>query len=367
MNSKVALVGDLHFGIHNDSKPFQDSQFAFLEQLVRECKGREISEIFVLGDLFDSRHSVNVMTVNRVMEFFKEHEYDGLTWNIILGNHDLYYKNSLDVSSLVILERFQNVRIVDRPKEVGIDYEQFLESDSKEQMFMVKYDTLMVPWITDFESFRNEVETKRDCKRLFGHLDVIGAKMDVFNNVSENGFDVEELFKHWKYIYTGHYHSRSQMVSGDCRLVYVGSPYQLSRAEIEEKGFYILDTSTEDLEFVKNEVSIEFKKLTYPDLPENVEDLVKGNIVDVDISWEDSKYMNKVNEYLDKLESFKPAYPINPIYQRKREPNKIEKINMSGITILSLGKRYIDDSEDIKNKGKVFEEFKKLYSHHEIH
>lgn len=360
--SKVALVSDLHFGVKDSDKKFQDSQFAFMEQMVNDCKERGIEKIFVLGDLFDTRHAVNVLTINRVIDFFKRHEGE-VIWYIILGNHDLYYKNSMDISSLVVLDRIANVNIIDKPIRMRLDPKKCSETGKD-------HDTVIVPWVTDYEEFRNYVEKEFDLgcgiTRLFGHLDVIGAKMDIFNNRAEQGFDKEELFKHWKHIYTGHYHIHSETPQGDCKLTYLGSPYQLNRSEIEDKGFYILDTYTEEMEFVRNEHCIEYKKLKFPDMPDDPGSFIQGNIIDVEISWEDSKYMNKVNEYLENIESYEPAYPVNPIYQRRQEKTSIEKIDVSKITLLSLAKKYIDDSSDISDKVKVFSSFKELYQRHSI-
>lgn len=360
--SRVALVSDLHFGVKDSDRKFQDSQFKFMEQLVENCKDRGIEKIFVLGDLFDTRHAVNVLTINRVIDFFKRHEGE-VNWYIILGNHDLYYKNSMDISSMVVLDRIENVCIIDRPYRMMLDPEKCSETGKD-------HDTVVVPWVTDYEEFRNTVEKEFDISygitRMFGHLDVIGAKMDIFNNRAGQGFDKDELFKHWKYIYTGHYHIHSEITQGDCKLTYLGSPYQLNRSEIEPKGFYILDTYTEELEFVKNESCIEYRKIVYPNMPKNPEEFIKGHIIDVDISWEDSKYMTKVTDFLDKVESYGPAYPVNPNYQRRTERASTDLIDASKITMLNLAKKYIDDSEDIKNKSKVFDEFKKLYSRHTI-
>lgn len=337
---KYALTGDLHFGVKDSDKKFQDSQFEFLKNTVNYCRDNEIENLFILGDLFDTRHTLNVLTLNRVIDFFQNRVPQCLTIWVLLGNHDLYYKNTIDINSLITLRGIKNVKIIDKPTLFD--------------------DTLMVPWVTDYEEFRQEVETI-EAKRIFGHFDVIGAKMNNFQ-VAQNGFQKEELFSCWQYVYSGHYHHHSETLVGNNRLVYIGSPYQLSRAEIEEKGFYILDTKTEALEFVKNEACIEYRKLRYPDLPDDLEAFVKGHIIDVEVSWEDSKYMNKVNAYLEKIESAGPAYPVNAIYQRRTEKASTEKIDTSKITLLSLGKRYIDDSEDIKDKDKVFDAFKNLYS-----
>lgn len=344
---KIALVGDLHFGVKNSDKYFRDSQFAFLKSAVRYCVDSEINDMFIMGDLFDTRHSLNVLTMNEVVDFFYREIPRCLKIWIILGNHDLYYKNTVKVNSLVALKESPSVVIVDKP---------------------IKFDddTLLVPWVTDYEEFRNEVEGKFDCKRIFGHFDVIGAKMDNFN-VSMNGFDKRELFEHWRYVYSGHYHKHSETEVGDNKLIYVGTPYQLNRSEIEEKGFYILDTEMETTSFVKNDHCIEYRKLRYPEMPEDPETFVKGHIIDVDISWEDSKYMNKVNDYIDLLESYGPAYPVNANYQRRIDKVSTETIDTSKITLLGLAKKYIEDSEDIKNKSRVFDAFKNLYSSHVIH
>jgi len=356
---KVALVGDLHFGVHGDDKVFQNSQFEFMHQLVGDCLWRDIRDIFILGDLFDSRHSINVLTMNRVLAFFFQNESNDVRFHILVGNHDLYYKNSMTVTSLNVLHDISNVILYGSPKKVGIAADA-LETGE----YMLKYNTLVVPWVTDYSEFRERVMGKYpETERIFGHFDIIGAKMDNFN-VSESGFKKEDLLEHWKYVYSGHYHHHSETIVGDKKIVYIGSPYQLSRAEIEPKGYYILDTDDESLEFVKNVSCIEYKKLKYPDFPENPEEFITGNIIDVDISWEDSKYMNKVNEYLERIESFQPAYPVNPIYGHKREEASKLDIDASKISILSLGKKYIDNSEDISQKSKVFEELKKLYSKH---
>ena len=138
--SKVALVSDLHFGAKDSDRIFQDSQFAFMEQMVNDCKERGIEKIFVLGDLFDTRHAVNVLTINRVIDFFKRHEGE-VIWYIILGNHDLYYKNSMDISSLVVLDRIKNVCIIDKPRRIRLDTAR-CEEEGKD------HDTLLLPWVT---------------------------------------------------------------------------------------------------------------------------------------------------------------------------------------------------------------------------
>ena len=70
---KVALISDLHFGIKKSDLKFQKSQLAFFEkQLVEELKMRDIKDIFVLGDVFDTRQAVNVQTSNTFIKWVKD-------------------------------------------------------------------------------------------------------------------------------------------------------------------------------------------------------------------------------------------------------------------------------------------------------
>lgn len=68
----------------------------------REC-------IFVLGDVFDSRQSINTQTLNHVIRNFKKlRDEIGIPIYILCGNHDIYFKSTTDISSLVVLESIVN-------------------------------------------------------------------------------------------------------------------------------------------------------------------------------------------------------------------------------------------------------------------
>ena len=57
---KIAVISDLHFAIKKSDKTFLQSQLRFFEeQLVPELKSRNIKNLFVLGDVFDTRQSSN--------------------------------------------------------------------------------------------------------------------------------------------------------------------------------------------------------------------------------------------------------------------------------------------------------------------
>jgi predicted MPP superfamily phosphohydrolase len=55
----------------------------------------------------------------------------------ILGNHDLYLKNSTELTSLVIFKDLANVKLICQPYEISINGNR----------------TLLVPWLSDVSGF----------------------------------------------------------------------------------------------------------------------------------------------------------------------------------------------------------------------
>ena len=66
---KVALLADLHFGVKRGDQIWMNSQVRFFKnQLVPELKKQNIKDIWILGDVFDTRESVNVNVISTVID-----------------------------------------------------------------------------------------------------------------------------------------------------------------------------------------------------------------------------------------------------------------------------------------------------------
>ena len=337
---KVALISDLHFGIKKNDKIFQESQLKFFkEQLVDELKKRDINKIFVLGDIFDTRQSVNVQTENVVLDLFRN-TFKDFEVHVIVGNHDLYYTTMTEVNSLKILSLLPNVNVYEHSEIVNFD----------------GTDVLFLPWITDYSSFK---PITKNVKYAFAHLDVTGFMMDKVNMCS-SGIEMEKITDKIEHTYTGHFHSRSNKILNGKSITYIGSPYQLTRIDRgDERGCTILDLDTNETEFIKNEKSMIFNKISFPNEPDDKEKFVKGNVIDVEVTYENAKYAKKLYDYVKDLDNYFPAYPVNVKILQKEEAEsnlKIESINL-----FSLFKSYIDDMT-IDNKEKVYSSLVELYN-----
>lgn len=329
------------FGIKKSDTIFQKSQLRFFEkQLVEELKLRGIDTLFVLGDVFDTRQAVNVQTSNVVLKLFKD-TFRDFTVHMIVGNHDLYYTDTTEVNSLKQLDLLPNVTV----------YED-------EAMFNLGgHSITMLPWITDYKNV-GELPSSEYC---FAHLDVSGFMMDKYNMCS-NGLSVKSLSNNFNYVFTGHFHTRSKKKIGKCTIEYIGSPYQLTRIDAgQDRGCTILDLDTAETELIVNTESIRFVKLTYPNVPENLKDIVANNIVDVDIPYELSDESKKILDYTQALNA---VNPINITQNIGKKPELIvehQEEDLSNIDLFSLFKTYVDQLQ-ATNKDEIYKELTTLYN-----
>lgn len=337
---KVALISDLHFGVKQSDTTFQKSQLKFFEkQLVEELKMRGIDTIFVLGDVFDTRQTVNVQTNNVVLHLFKE-TFADFTIHMIVGNHDLYYKNTTSVNSLKQLDLLPNVTVYEQPETLDFD----------------GHSVTFMPWITDYKTV--EFEPSEFC---FAHMDVAGFMMDKVNMCSD-GVSVKKLAENFMHVYTGHFHTRSKKKIGNCDITYIGSPYQLTRIDMgQDRGCTVLDLDTNETELIVNTESIKYVKLTYPNTIENIKDLVANNYVDIDIPYELSDESKKIFDYMQNINANSALTITQNIGKKPELTVSATDKDLSSIDLFSLFKSYTDQLKNI-NKTEIYTELTNLYN-----
>jgi len=237
--SKVILLGDTHFGVRGNSQIFRDFQNLFFEELLFPyCLKEDIKEIWQFGDFFDKRKNVDFMTLNNTRTNILEKvvEYD-LQLHIIMGNHDQYYRYDRSINSLkeLMKEKYQ--------KNITIYHDKISTVNVGGNM-----TTDIIPWLNpnNMEEL-NEHMASSISPYAFGHFELSGFEM-MKGHIIEHGMDSSILSK-YDNVYSGHYHTKSQ--KGNIR--YLGIPYEMTWSDYDdEKGFYVLDTDTKELTFIRN-------------------------------------------------------------------------------------------------------------------
>ena len=258
---KVALITDTHYGARGDNVAFDLYFKEFYDNVFfPTIEEREIKRIIHLGDCFDRRKYINFSSLQSCKEyFFDKAKKLKINIDMIVGNHDTFYKNTNDVNSPdLLLKEYQNITTHSSPTTINVDGR----------------NILMLPWIcTDnYQECMKEIESA-EANVCFGHLELEGYQM-FKGQENHEGFD-PKLFKRFELVCSGHFHHRQ--TKGN--ITYLGNPYQMFWNDYEDpRGFHIFDTDTLQLEFIENPYTI-FEKVYY----------------------DDTKQLPKVEEYSNKL------------------------------------------------------------------
>lgn len=241
--SKCLILADLHAGVRSDSdiflKNFEDLFGMFLPKIIID---NSVSKVFILGDIFDNRNYINGKTLYTVLTTFKKFLKSHLEIEVylLIGNHDLYYKNTREINSLKILEdKYSNVHII---SEV-----------TRKRIF--NRDVVLCPWVIDKTDL--EAVFKDPADLCLGHFEINGFEM-ISGFKESNGLSQSLFNTKFKLTFSGHFHVRNE----EGRIIYVGNPYQLTWNDCGmDKGVYLLDFDTLDYRFIENTSAPKFKRI----------------------------------------------------------------------------------------------------------
>jgi DNA repair exonuclease SbcCD nuclease subunit len=179
---------------------------------------------------------------------------------------------------------------------------------------------------------------------------------------SKEGLTLDVFADKFVNVFTGHFHTRSIKEIASTKVVYIGSPYQITRGDMGEiKGYHILnDDNTFD--FIENTKSMQFKIVNFPE--ELKESIIRNNFVDVNIDYSEGNVdEEKVQEYLRAIEALKPAYPpVVKINSELMSEELIDGLDFSKIkSSEDLIREYIN-IQTIENKEIVLNRLLELYT-----
>lgn len=251
---KIAIISDTHCGIRNSSDIMMDYQEKFYRDVFFPyLLDNGIKKILHLGDYYDNRKFINFKALEHNRKIFLEklREYK-IHMDIIPGNHDVFYKNTNDLSSLKELlgHYMEEVRIIEKPTVVDYD----------------GVSVGLIPWINS----ENEEDTYKfisKCKAsiIGAHLELEGFEMQS-GIPCMHGMDAN-IFSRFDMVLTGHFHTKSTMGN----IHYLGSQMEFFWSDAgDPKYFHVLDTETRELTPVQNTITL-FKKIFYDDTTEKAD------------------------------------------------------------------------------------------------
>jgi DNA repair exonuclease SbcCD nuclease subunit len=288
---KIALLGDTHFGVRNDARHFHEYYEKFYSEVFFPyLEEHGIDTIIQLGDLFDRRKYINFLSLAESRRyFFDECKKRNIRLHALIGNHDIFWRNSLEINSPDLLLRdYDNITLWAKHGTLELDGAVFD----------------MIPWMcNENENEIREFVSKSTSPYCVGHFELVGYYMQR-GQVSHEGYE-DVFLKNYDQVYSGHYHSRSASVDG--KIAYLGTPYELFWSDYkDQKGFGVFDTQSNVFKFVTNSNRM-FYKLTYDDTKELDEDFsnLKNKYIKIVVVQKTNP--QKFDTFMDDI------YKMNPI------------------------------------------------------
>jgi DNA repair exonuclease SbcCD nuclease subunit len=308
--SRLAIITDTHFGKSNDNKVILENIKNSLETVFFPyLDEHNIKRVIHMGDLFDRRTYINFNTHKVARECFLEQlEARGIETDIIVGNHDVSYRNTNEVNSLqeLINGRYSNIRIHEDPTEI--------------EVFGVKI--LLLPWINAENQEKTfELINKTNAKIVMGHLELAGFQM--YRGIyADHGLD-KNVFDKFHLVFSGHYHHRS--ISNSIHYNGAFSQHEWSDYD-DDRGFVIFEPQNLQSEFIRNPLTL-FKTISYND------EAVDYSTVNVD-------------EYANCFVKLIVIHKSNP-YMFDLFRDRLDAVGPANLTIIEEATVYTDNESEL--------------------
>lgn len=239
------MIGDLHFGSRGNSEKFNEQVMDFLGWCCDLRNPQNIDTAIQVGDWNDARNKMSISTLNTSIEGARmlSDGYESKTYTL-LGNHDIYHLDRLDVTSLASIREYTN--LVSEPT-------------------IIEKGVMLVPWVVNQDAWDEIVNLsiENGIENLIGHFEFKGFEVTK-GHVMEHG-NTHKALKHVNRIITGHYHSPQKKDN----VQYIGTPYPITMSEANEAhGVWILDTDKDTFEFIEYD-KVKVLSVPYTDINED--------------------------------------------------------------------------------------------------
>lgn len=214
--NSIITFTDIHFGMKNNSKEHNEDCISFLEFMIEKAKSEGIKTCAFMGDYFHNRSYVNISTLDYGLRGMRMLNENFEKVYFIVGNHDMYYKNKRDVTSINMAESFDNITFINEMTTID--------------------DCTFIPFMIDDE-YKNLPSISS--KYVFGHLELPGYLLNKMISMPDLGKETENSFQSSEYVFSGHFHKRQEKITKNgVKIVYTGNcfPHNFSDTWDDDRG-----------------------------------------------------------------------------------------------------------------------------------
>jgi DNA repair exonuclease SbcCD nuclease subunit len=345
---KIALLTDTHIGARSDSQTFLNYFSKFFDEVFFPYLDKhDIKNVIHLGDLVDRRKFINFNTLNTLRKSLMLPLWQRkIDTHIIVGNHDVFYRNTNTVNSVTELfstpDGLHEPWIYDAPATVKFD----------------GLEIALMPWINkENANGCHDFVKQTSADFCMGHFEFKGYQ--VLRGIEHDHGSNAADFAKFERVFSGHFHHRQDKGN----IQYLGTPYEITWSDYDDpKGFHIFDTETRELTFIANPSCI-FHKVMYNDSVNRDAHLkdysqYKGCYLKVIVEEKKDPYF--FDRFLDKLYAAGPANITVLEDATEYDVGDDETLNLAQDTPTLVG-QYIDAIETEDDKSRLKKLVHELY------
>lgn len=245
---KLAMFTDIHWGARGNEEQHNRDNLEFVQWFISQLP-KDVSHIGFLGDWFESRSAINILTLDYAVRGMKLLNELDVPIIFITGNHDLHRRHTRDVHSLQAFNEFKNVTLIDEPTMYRSD----------------KMNALAVPYMFDHEYPKLAVDSL-EADFLLGHFEFKGFVVTGQGKVMDHGPD-HTPFRHAKKVFSGHFHKRQALDN----VMYIGNPFGTNFGDSgdTERGCAHYDSYADKVDLLNWDYGPKYLKVTLNDVLED--------------------------------------------------------------------------------------------------
>jgi DNA repair exonuclease SbcCD nuclease subunit len=289
---KAIIFTDIHWGAKNNEQTHNKDCENFITWILAEKERHGAETCIFLGDWHNNRQTLHVSTMNYSLDNMERLNNTFDNFYFILGNHDLFYREKRDISSIAFGRNLKNIKIIDKPTLIG--------------------DTAFIPWLIG-----DEWKTMKNLKAkyIFGHFELPGYMMNAKVSMPDHGTLKDNDFISPDFVFSGHFHARQTKD----KIVYIGNafPHNFADAWDDDRGYMLLEHGQQP-QFFNWSDGPKYRTLKLSELLETPEKFITDKTyarvtVDIEINFEEAQFIKETFQ-----NQFNPRR-IDFIHQHKNE------------------------------------------------
>lgn len=274
--SKTIVFSDLHYGLRNNSRDHNATCENFIKWMIEEAKIWGTKTCIFAGDYHHSRSAINISTLNYSVSGLKllNDYFDNIIF--LIGNHDIFYRDKLEIHSLPYIENYDNIHLIDKITVIN--------------------DIAFVPWLVGDDWKQVQYI---NAKYMFGHFELPNFKMNSLASMPDTGMLNKSHFAGKEQVFSGHFHKRQNQDY----VWYIGNcfPHDYSDAWDEDnRGIMFWEPGVTPT-FKSFPDSPKYRQLTLSQVLTDPAQYIDKNtyariVIDIQINYEEANFIKELFE-----------------------------------------------------------------------